>query len=566
MTVGLCGTGPARSAIEAALGDIEETTSDVAPEAIDEFEHAAVVAQAGSTAFARANRVAGDGNTRWLAVELGGIGGYPVADAAITGFGPGTACYECLRGRVEANVDPAAEPVPAPPAHTARLAGAIAGRALTRLVSGDSEAALGRVRELPAANRRLLSLPGCECANPPDPSVPLEDTHRALDVALESAEVGLDPRVGIVREVGEAESFPLPYYLATLCETEGFSDGSAPRQAAGVAVDWDTAFMKALGESLERYCAGIYRADSLPSGTPDDLPNAVPPTAFVTPGDGPPGDVTWVTGQNLATGGDVHIPADVVYYPPPSDAWRPAITTGLGLGNSGPEALLSGLYEVIERDATMIAWYSTFDPLGLDISAESIRTIRDRACAEDLDVNLVLLTQDVDVPVVGAAVSRDRWPKLAMGSGANLDVTTAATAALTEALQNWMELDGMGVDTAKQQNGQIGHYAQEPGHAGSFVQPETEVPAASVGQETPPSVTDELTAVVERLTDHSLTPYAVRTTTRDVDSLGFEAVRAIVPSAQPLFFDTAYFGDRARTVPESLGFEPRLDRQHHPFP
>jgi ribosomal protein S12 methylthiotransferase accessory factor len=48
--------------------------------------------------------------------------------------------------------------------------------------------------------------------------------------------------------------------------------------------------------------------------------------------------------------------------------------------------------------------------------------------------------------------------------------------------------------------------------------------------------------------------------------MGFEAVRVLVPGAQPLFTGEPYFGERARTVPEALGFEPRLDRPIHPFP
>jgi ribosomal protein S12 methylthiotransferase accessory factor len=48
--------------------------------------------------------------------------------------------------------------------------------------------------------------------------------------------------------------------------------------------------------------------------------------------------------------------------------------------------------------------------------------------------------------------------------------------------------------------------------------------------------------------------------------MGFEAVRALVPAAQPLFTDEPYFGERAERVPRELGFEPRLDRDHHPFP
>jgi ribosomal protein S12 methylthiotransferase accessory factor len=40
----------------------------------------------------------------------------------------------------------------------------------------------------------------------------------------------------------------------------------------------------------------------------------------------------------------------------------------------------------------------------------------------------------------------------------------------------------------------------------------------------------------------------------------------LVPGAQPLFFGESVFGERAGSVPREMGFEPRLDRDHHPFP
>jgi ribosomal protein S12 methylthiotransferase accessory factor len=51
-----------------------------------------------------------------------------------------------------------------------------------------------------------------------------------------------------------------------------------------------------------------------------------------------------------------------------------------------------------------------------------------------------------------------------------------------------------------------------------------------------------------------------------VAALGFEAVRVVVPEAQPLFTGDAFFGDRASEVPRQLGFEPRPDRPFHPYP
>jgi ribosomal protein S12 methylthiotransferase accessory factor len=214
----------------------------------------------------------------------------------------------------------------------------------------------------------------------------------------------------------------------------------------------------------------------------------------------------------------------------------------------------------------MLSWYSSFEPLGLSIDDEVFETMRARAASEGLSVTPLLVTQDVDVPVVVVAVQREEWPKLAFGSGADLSVTAAARSALGEALQNWMELRGMGADDAADALGEIGRYADDPGPAASFVDPETQIPADSAGPDDQPPGAEELTAVLDRVTDADLNAYAARTTTRDVDQLGFEAVRALIPAAQPLCFGDIYFGERAREVPETLGFSPELDSEHHPFP
>lgn len=584
MTVGLVGSGPAAAAVEAALADVDADVRAVDPSGVGRVETAVVVGDAGDGAFDRASEAALDGGTPWLAVELGGVGGAPVAEAAVAALSPATACYECLRGRVAATLEDepgdtvASGPGPAaaPSAHTARLAGALAGHALARHLS-EGEDIFGRVTEVgsPPVERDLLGLPGCGCDDArhgAGSALDRSQVDRDVDGALARAERGVDERVGLVREVGEAESFPVPYYLAQTCETSGFSDASAQRQAAGVDAGWDGAFMKALGEAMERYCAGVYRRSALPRGLPGDVESPVAPSAFVCREDP---EVTaplyWVAGEHLAagdslaTGEPVHLPAAFVLHPPPTERFRPPLTTGLGLGSGGVGALLAGLYEVIERDATMLSWYSTADPLELAVEDEMVGTLTDRARSEGLEVTLLLLTQDVDVPVVAAAVHREAWPRFALGSGANLDAAAAARSALDEALQNWTELRSMGPEDAREESGAIARYADLPASADDFIDADAAVPAEAVSA---PELSGEaeLEAVLDRLDQAGLDAYAARLTTRDVAALGFEAVRVVVPPAQPLFLGDAYFGERARSVPEGLGFEPRLDREHHPFP
>ncbi|GKZ12666.1 YcaO-like family protein [Haladaptatus sp. T7] len=571
--LGVVGRGPGADAVTSALSDADGAVTELDADSIGDADFAVVIDEVGASVFERANRA----EIPWIAVELGGVGGRPRSDvnAAVSGFSPETACFDCLRARVAANAEEADGTGGDTPetaeydAVTERFAGAVAGREAATLAAGGESAILGGVTELPHAERRLLPVPNCPtCGEPRDRTLGIEYEERTLDEAVSHAELALDERLGVIRSLGEVSSFPVPYYLATVTDTNGFSDASAPGQSAGVADGWDAALMKALGEGMERYCAGVYREDEFAVARPSDLGNAVSPAEFVRPAGWPDAnddELAWVSGRNLATGELVHLPAEFVHFPPPSARFKPAITTGLGLGNSTAEAILSGLYEVIERDATMLAWYSSFEPLGLHVEDDGFETLVKRARAEELDVTALLVTQDIDVPVVAVAVHRDgEWPKFAVGSGADLDPDAAARSALAEALQNWTELKLMGKEDAAEAEGSIARYASFPGSARRFVTPETTIPSSSVGSPVSDG-TAELEAVVSRASE-ALSVYSARVTTRDVASLGFEAVRVLAPEAQPLFTGDAFFGKRARTVPDELGFDARPDREPHPYP
>ena len=328
--------------------------------------------------------------------------------------------------------------------------------------------------------------------------------------------------------------------------------------------------MKALGEGLERYAAGVYREAEFTRAPAANVPNPVTPDAFVRPESAEAYDrddrLPWVRGERLGTGEPASLPAEFVHFPPPERRYRPSITTGLGLGSSGPDAALSGLYEAVERDATMTSWYSATEPLGLDVDDPGFAELEKRARAESLSVTPLLVTTDVDVPVVAVAVEREGdWPRFAAGSGADLDPAAAARSALAEALQNWTELRSMGREAAGEQGAAIGHHADRPAETAAFFDPDATVSTEGLGE---PSLsgTEELDAVVDRVESVGLDPYVARVTTRDLASLGFEAVRVLVPGAQPLFTGDPFFGDRAREVPRSMGFEPALDRSYHPFP
>ena len=567
MNVALVGDGPAIEAVSAALGDVDVAVDRTTPDDVGNAELAVVSDVAGAETFDAVN----DRREKpWISIEVGGLGGVGLEDidAGITLYG--RSCFDCLRERVQGRDD---VPTVSPSAgrSAVRLAGATAGREAVRLLSGD-RGSLDSVVEVPYARRPLLPLPNC-CGPDREWRPGREYTERGIEPTAAAAERAVDDRVGPVATIGEAESFPAPYYLATMAETEGFSDASVPEGAAGVDDAWDSAYVKAVGEGLERYASSIYRTDRLEHAPPAAVSGAVPPSRFAAAGEGAPTaedsdhERYWIPGESLGDGSEVRLPAQSVLFPPPESPDVPAITTGLGLGSSPAGALRSGLTEVIERDATMIAWYSSFEPLGLAVDDAAFDRLARRARGEGLSVTPLLVTQDVDVPVVSVAVHREgEWPRFAVGAAAALDPTDAARSALAEAIQNWMELRSAGQERSSSVSGAIGRYASFPDEARSMIDVDDRVPASAVGPDDPPSGAEALDALLDRLDAAGLDAYATRLTTRDLETLGFEAVRVVVPEAQPLFTGELRFGDRARSVPESLGFEPRLDRSHHPYP
>jgi ribosomal protein S12 methylthiotransferase accessory factor len=571
VSVGIVGAGRAAAAVETALGDAEIDADRIDADEAGSVAYPIVIGTAGDRVFERAQEAATD----WLALELGGIGGHALTDvdAAISILGE-SGCFRCLRRRVGAHNGAgngsSPEGTADVAARTERLAGALAGHRLLAWI--DGEAIPGDVLELPHTRRRLFPVPGCDCDPGTDRGVRREHASVEMEETVRHAEAAVDSRLGIVSQVGEANSFPAPYYLAVLTDTEGFSDAEPGPHAAGVSGDWNAAYLKAVGEALERYAAGVYRDEQFEVAPASAMEDAVDPGSFVLPEEryndpDPERAIRWVRGEDLQSEEAVHLPAEFVQFPPPERRHKPSITTGLGLGTSGVDALLSGLYETVERDATMLSWYSTFEPVGLTVDSPEFNTLRRRANAEDLSVTPLLVTADIDVPVVTVAVHREsEWPQFAVGSAADLNPAGAAEGAFCEALQNWMELREMGVEGASQESTAIGRYADFPREVREYISVDANVPADSVGPGTIPEGEAELEALLDRVTDAGLSAYAARLTTRDVAQVGFEVVRVLMPEAQPLFTGDRYFGERARTVPREMGYQPRLDRQPHPYP
>jgi ribosomal protein S12 methylthiotransferase accessory factor len=200
-------------------------------------------------------------------VEFGGIGGCPIdeIDAAVTTLPAEGPTFETLQTRVMTTTSPGdgmfADQI-------SITAGALAGQRAVAMCDASDVDIAGTVLEISGTEigpeRELIEIPDVYMDTDQITEQLIPDrTSRDLDleVSLSHAERAVDDRLGIITQVGERESFPAPYYIAQVASTESISDARATEFAAGVDADWNSAYMKALGEALERYCAGVYRTE-----------------------------------------------------------------------------------------------------------------------------------------------------------------------------------------------------------------------------------------------------------------------------------------------------------------
>ncbi|MET9322016.1 YcaO-like family protein [Streptomyces sp. NPDC003038] len=152
----------------------------------------------------------------------------------------------------------------------------------------------------------------------------------------------------------------------------------------------------------------------------------------------------WTAGTALVSGQEVLLPVDVVRRRVQRPEWSPdvlrATSTGLACGNTRAEALLHGLFEVVERDVlfqdgqlggrrrTLIAPGTVDDPHG--------REVIDRLLGAGMSLEVALVHSPFVLPVCLVYLWSEDHPVTFAGGGCHSDPAIALTRALTEAAQS----------------------------------------------------------------------------------------------------------------------------------
>src|SRR5260370_26326157 len=192
------------------------------------------------------------------------------------------------------------------------------------------------------------------------------------DVSLErflrtAAEYLIDSRTGIVRHVIQMpRQAGAPNFFQFVARSAR-SDPDYFAESGGASTDRSLAMAKAIGEVIERYCAGLFDPRELPLVTARDAPFAcADPESFALYAREQyeqPGfpfvrfdestRVRWVEARDLATKETLRVPAGKVFLPYRWDrdaGERPiaqTITTGLASHSTYEEAVANAICEVV---------------------------------------------------------------------------------------------------------------------------------------------------------------------------------------------------------------------------
>ncbi|MBM7171853.1 YcaO-like family protein [Streptomyces sp. G44] len=464
---------------------------------------------------------------------------------------------------------------------------------------------------LARTEHRLFHLPGCpacaahtvppRCAEEPaevDNTVSWERMRGAVDELTGMVlRLRVDDHDGALGEATYART-------AGMTKTHWFSPVTAEARGGAVKSDPVTARVCAVGETLERYAAGVYDPDSLVRASVTALgEEAVDPRALplgsaaeyarhthLAPCD-PDVEIDWVPGRSLVTGRTRYVPACAVYlpyrFPPGHRAWYDPISTGLAAGGSYHHAVQGGLMESVERDASVVFWENrlVLPTLDLDRLPDGpARRIVERMRAQGVTVTAKDMTTDLGIPAVGVRFLRhtERRPVVTHSARADLDPHAALLGALEEGCLGWAgarlwqeNLDAgetiPGPDDVLSSLKEFSLFYWAPDRLAHLAfwdeGPLRPVPAARPSAGLPGDVEE----AVRRLAARGHEAVAVDITPVDVAECGVRVVRTVVPGLCPITLRSDFHrrgGPRVFKAPVAMGVRatPLTEAELNPLP
>ena len=262
----------------------------------------------------------------------------------------------------------------------------------------------------------------------------------------------------------------------------------------------------------------------------------------------------WSKSIDLISNREYYIPTNAIYHPyiskDDSQSLFKSNTNGLASGNILEEAILHGIFEVIERDAWSIFELTHKNYAQIDISSienEIIIDIIEKFESKGIKIKLMDFTADIKIPTIAASaddtITKDAG-LLTLGMGTHLDPEVAILRALTEVAQSRAtQINGAREDTVR------ADFAREAGYERMkrinkfyFRDEEEQIKLSDIENKSTSSITRDIEIVKDELVSNDIQKILYSNLTRP--ELDVSVVRVVIPEMELYTIDPSRAGYR----------------------
>jgi len=263
--------------------------------------------------------------------------------------------------------------------------------------------------------------------------------------------------------------------------------------------------------------------------------------------------IEWMEAIEISCEKTFEVPANAIFHPYISEKTKlfKSNTNGLASGNVLEEAVLHGIFEVVERDAWSIFELTKINNTEIELENFKNPLIDDllkRFKDNDIEIKLMDLTADVKIPTI-VATADDRLLKdpalLSLGVGTHLDPEVAILRALTEVAQSRVtQIHGTREDTTRADfMRKAGYERMKKINSHYFTHDDEKISVDDIKNKSSKSLKKNIEIATNQLKKAGLDKVLFKDLTRE--ELGVNVVRVIIPKAELYSVDPDRIGNRA---------------------
>ena len=267
----------------------------------------------------------------------------------------------------------------------------------------------------------------------------------------------------------------------------------------------------------------------------------------------------WIEAEEIISESPILVPANAVFHPyipnreikPCAMAMFKGNTNGLASGNVIEEAVLHGIFEVVERDAWSIFELTKRNKKQIDLDTienDTVRELVEKFTSQGIKIKLMDITADLKIPTIVASaddtVLKDA-ALLTLGVGTHLNPEIAAIRALSEVAQSRAtQIHGTREDTVRADfMRKAGYENMKRTNKDYFVEEDEKINLSDIENKITGSIKRDIEVSIEEVQKAGLDKVIYYDLTRE--EIGVNVARVIIPKAELYCLDEERLGNRA---------------------